>query len=87
MNCFMKKDLKRLQQVQNQLGKHYQNTPTLKLLERTNNLSIHQIGEEAIVNQAKKIIITGKPEYLKKELAIRRRQKRKTKNQKKKKQT
>ena len=46
------------------------NKPTRKLLEEAGVLSVHQIGAEAILNEAKKVLNTGKPEYLKNELKI-----------------
>ena len=71
----MKKDLQRLQSIQNQamkllLKKPRKKIPTLTLLKETNSLSVHQLGAELILNQAKKILITGKPEYLKDNLQM-----------------
>ena len=67
---FTKKDLQRLQTIQNTAmrlitKKRDRNTPTVELLKETESMSVHQIGAEAILNEAKKIILTGKPEYLK----------------------
>ena len=39
-------------------------------MKETNSLSIHQLGAEAILNEAKKILLTGKPEYLKQKLQL-----------------
>ena len=68
-HAFTKKDLQRLQAIQNTalrlLTKNKdKNTPTLTLLRETDSMSVHQIGAEAILNEAKKILLTGKPEYM-----------------------
>ena len=46
------------------------NMPTRDLLEETDALSVHQIGAEAILNEAKKVLISGKPAYLKEALQV-----------------
>ena len=47
-----------------QLRNYERNKPTLELVQETNSLLIHQIGVEAIINQARKIITMGRPEGL-----------------------
>ena len=68
--CFTKKDLQRLQMIQNTALRiltedKNRKMPTTTLLKETDSLSVHQIGAQAILNEAKKILITEKPEYMK----------------------
>ena len=65
--AFTKKDLHRLQMIQNTAlrlvtRRKERNMPTRDLLEEADALSVHQIGAEAILNEAKKVLIPGKAE-------------------------
>lgn len=51
-----------------QLKCHQKNKPTMELLSETKSISIYQRGVEILINQAKKIIMTGKPINLAKKL-------------------
>ena len=70
---FTKNDNRRLQVIQNQVsrllidkrvGYYKQNMPTSQLLGTADVLSIHQLGVQSTLVMVKKVLLSGKPDYL-----------------------
>ena len=74
-SAFTKDDCRRLQVLQNKTqiiitGIRELNTPTDVLLRPTDSLSVHQLGAYHSVTTAFKVIHSGKPEYLSRNLSL-----------------
>ena len=74
--AFTKEDCRRLQVLQNKVlrmkTKNYDlNVPTNHLLDKTGDLSVHQLGAHHTIVTAHRIIRTGQPQYLSSKLILR----------------